>query len=146
MKRILGRYERDNVGPDTLKWLQEKEIEAVLKRAGPERFKHFVKRVVDEERAWGLWQDGWAFMVETNGPQVFPLWPAREYAERCRMGAWEAYEPEEIPLESLLDELLPKLRDRDVLPGVFPIPSGKGVTPTVEKLIEALRHEMAKYE
>jgi hypothetical protein len=37
-----------------------KEVESVLKLGGFARFKHFIKRVADEERAWGLWNDGWA--------------------------------------------------------------------------------------
>lgn len=123
----------------------QKEIEAVLKLDGPARFKHFVKRVVDEERAWGLWKDGWALMAGSEGEHVFPLWPAREYADMCRIEDWGTYEPEEIPLQALLDELLPKLKDRGVKPGVFPTPGGKGVTPTVDELCEALRKEMERY-
>jgi hypothetical protein len=124
----------------------QKEIDAVVRLDGPARFEHFVKRVVDEERAWGLWKDGWALMAASDGEQVFPLWPAREYAEACRVEDWSAYEPEEIPLRRLLDELLPKLKDDRVRPGVFPTPHGKGVTPTVDELQAALREELERYE
>lgn len=123
-----------------------KEIEAVLALDGPARFEHFVKRVVDEERAWGLWKDGWALMAGSEGEQVFPLWPAREYAERCRLEDWSTYQPEEVPLQGLVDELLPKLRDRGIRPGIFPTPSGKGVTTTVDELSAALRREMGRYD
>jgi hypothetical protein len=124
----------------------QKEIEAVLGLDGPARFDHFVKRVVDEERAWGLWNGGWALMAASEGEQVFPLWPAREYAEVCRVGDWSVYEPEEIPLQDLLDELLPKLKGSRVQPGVFPTPHGKGVTPTIDELEAALREELERYE
>jgi hypothetical protein len=124
----------------------DKEIEGVLKLDGPARFAHFVKRVVDEEMAWGLWKDGWALMADSDGTQVFPLWPAREYAELCRIDDWAGYEPREIPLQSLLDELAPKLSERKVRPGVFPTPGGKGVTPSVDELCGALREELDKYE
>ena len=124
----------------------QKEIEAVLKLDGPARFEHFVKRVVDEQLAWGLWDDGWALMAVSEGDAVFPLWPAREYAERCCIEDWRQYEPKEIPLQALLDELLPKLKARNVRPGVFPTASGKGVTPTVDELREALIEELERYE
>ena len=123
-----------------------KEIEAVLRLDGPARYGHFVKRVVDEEIAWGLWSDGWALMAESDGQSIFPLWPAREYAELCAIGEWDGYAAQEIALSDLLDELLPKLDARAVLPGVFPTPSGKGVTLAVEELEDALRAEMVKYE
>lgn len=124
----------------------EHEIQAVLRLEGPERFNHFVKRVADEERAWGLWKDGWALMTNSEGAQVFPIWPASEYAELQRIGEWAGYEPREIALADLLEELLPKLAERGVLPGVFPTPTGKGVTPTAEELATALRKELESYE
>jgi hypothetical protein len=122
-----------------------KEIEAVLRLDGPSRFRHFIKRVVDEEVAWGLWNDGWALMGDDAGVSVFPLWPAREYAELARTGEWVAYRVEPITLDDLLGDLLPSLIDKAVLPGVFPTPAGKGVTPTVKELESALRLEMREY-
>ncbi|AUX27824.1 hypothetical protein SOCEGT47_084220 [Sorangium cellulosum] len=124
----------------------EHEIQAVLRLDGPERFRHFVKRVADDQIAWGLWQDGWALMANADGCQVFPLWPAREYAEIHREGEWAAYEARKIPLADLLDELLPRLAESGILPGVFPTPSGKGVTPGPEELAGALRKELENYE
>jgi hypothetical protein len=121
------------------------EIDAVLRLDGPARFAHFVKRVADEERAWGLWREGWALVADGQS-DVFPLWPAPEYAERCRSGDWEGHEAEEIALGDLLDELLPKLAARGIRPGVFPTPDGKGVVTTVEDLSRALRAELERYD
>lgn len=125
---------------------KEREVQAVLRLDGPKRFSHFVKRVADEERAWGLWKDGWALMADPDGTQIFPLWPASEYAELHRKGDWAEYETREIPLADLLDELIPKLAEKGALPGVFPTPSGKGVTLRPEELALALRKELENYE
>jgi uncharacterized protein DUF2750 len=125
--------------------LHPAEFDSVIVLDGPERFRHFVKRVVDSEMAWGLWKEGWALMRDDDGSEIFPLWPAREYSDALRTGEWADYEAEQIDLEDLLNDLLPKLAARKVLPGVFPTPHGKGVTPTVQELERALREEMAKY-
>lgn len=117
----------------------DREIQAVLGLDGPGRFRHFVKQVVDFEEAWGLWDNGWALMANDDETLVFPLWPARDYAELNRIGDWENYEARPIELKELLEELLPDFRERGVLPGVFPTPTGKGVTPTPEELASALR-------
>ena len=124
----------------------EREMQAVLRLDGPERFSHFVKRVADEERAWGLWKDGWALTANSDGTQVFPLWPASEYADHCRTGEWSAYDVKEIPIADLLDDLIPLLAEKGVLPGIFPTSTGKGVTPTPEELAAALREELENYE
>ena len=123
----------------------ELEMQGVLRLDGPKRFDHFVKRVADEERAWGLWNDGWALMTDDNGTAVFPLWPAAEYAELHRTGEWASYAAREIALPDLLEELLPRLAQKGVLPGVFPTPTGKGVTPRPEELLAVLRNEQARY-
>lgn len=128
-----------------MKQIMQKEIDAVLRLDGPERYNHFIKRVVDSESAWGLWKDGWALMMSDDGRQVFPIWPAREYAELCKVGDWADYKSEKIQLHDLVSELLPKLRSHDVTPGIFPTPGGKGVMPAVEDLISALEEEGRKY-
>jgi hypothetical protein len=125
---------------------RQKEIEAVLQLDGPSRFEYFVKRVVDDEFAWGLWKDGWGLMADKDETMAFPLWPAREYAELCRTGNWADYEVEKISLEDLLNDLLPKLSNKGMLTAVFPTPRGKGVTLTPQELIAALGRESEKYE
>jgi Protein of unknown function (DUF2750) len=115
-----------------------KEIEAVLKLDGSVRFRHFVKQVVDFEQAWGLWSDGWALMANNEGKTVFPIWPAREYAELCRVGQWAEFAPKAIELNTLVNELLPSLATDGVLSGVFPTPEGQGVTIDANELAAEL--------
>lgn len=122
-----------------------KEVESVLKLDGPARFDHFVKRVVDAECAWGLWRDGWALMADDSGVALFPLWPAREYAELHRTGEWADFEASEIPLEDLLGQLLPSFEEKGMRPGVFPTPGGKSVAPEAAELAASLRRELEKY-
>ena len=129
-----------------MKQTSEKEVRAVLQLDGQARFDHFVKTVAAWEAAWGLWKEGWALMANSDETRVFPLWPAREYAELFRTGDWIDHEVEEIPLERLLGELLPKLADRGILAGVFPTPAGKGVTCNADELAARLRKELENYE
>lgn len=123
----------------------KKEMEAVLRLDGPARAKHFVKRVVDAEFAWGLWKDGWALMADNNETLVFPLWPAHEYAELHRTNDWTDHESKEIPLQDLVDELLPKLAQQGVLIGIFPTPAGKSVPIKADELAEWLRRLDEEY-
>jgi Protein of unknown function (DUF2750) len=116
-----------------------KEIEAVLKLDGPVRFRHFVKQVVDFEQAWGLWSDGWALMANNEERLVFPLWPAREYADLCRVGQWTDFAPKAVDLDTLVNELLPSLAKDGVRSGIFPTPEGKGVTVDANELATELR-------
>lgn len=125
--------------------MKQEEIKALLQQDGPTRYKYFVKRVVAFERAWGLWNDGWALADDDTGHRVFPLWPAAEYAQRCAIESWSDYRAEEITLDDLLEELVPKLRSTGVKVGIFPTPGGQGVTLALEEFARDLMVEQERY-
>lgn len=125
--------------------INQKQIDAVITLPGQKRYNHFVEVVVDWEEIWGLYQDGWALAATEDGQPVFPVWPAKEYAELCAEKEWAGYKPESFTLEDFMSELLPNLKHDDVLPGVFYTPSDRGVTPTVDQLLEDLNKELGNY-
>jgi hypothetical protein len=125
--------------------VSDKEAGAVLRLDGPARYEHFVKTVVDWEAAWGLWGDGWATATDDEGAVFFPLWPARRYAEMCATQDWAGCEARAIPLDDLLEHILPLLRGQGARPAVFPTPQVKGVVVTLQELEDALRREATKY-
>lgn len=122
-----------------------KQMEAVLALPGVKRFEHFIKVIADWQEVWGLYQGGWALAAADDGTTIFPLWPAKEYAQICAVNEWEGYEPRSITLSDFTEVLLPKLKVDGVLPGVFFTPTNKGVTPSVDDLRSALDAEMQNY-
>lgn len=122
-----------------------KQIQAVLALPGAERFKHFVKTVADWEEVWGLYKNGWTLAATDDGMTVFPLWPAREYAQICAANEWDGCEPRPISLDDFMGELLPKLKLDGVLPCVFFTPTDKGVTLPIDTLLSALEAELRRY-
>lgn len=122
-----------------------KQIEAVLKLPAPQRYSHFIKKVVGWGQMWGLYADGWAMSQSPAGALVLPLWPEREYAERCAGGEWTAYEPRAIGLDEALERMIPALRERSVLPGIFFSVENGSIDCTLDQLEADLRTEMDKY-
>jgi len=122
-----------------------KQMEAVLTLPGIKRFEHFIKAVADWQEVWGLYQDGWALAAADDGTTVFPLWPAKEYAQVCATNEWVGYEPRSISLSDFTEALLPGLKHDGVLPGIFFTPTSKGVTPSVDELKSALEAELQNY-
>ncbi|MFZ5638570.1 MAG: DUF2750 domain-containing protein [Pseudomonadota bacterium] len=125
--------------------ISKKQLESVIALPGQKRFEIFIKSIADWQQAWGLYQDGWALAATDDGVTVFPLWPAKEYAEVCAENEWENFEPRPISLEDLLEALLPRLKNDGILPGVFYTPSSNGVTPSVDELVGAINEELEKY-
>ena len=124
--------------------LSVKQVESVLRLPGPKRYEHFIKQVADREEVWGLYSDGWALAGTDEGEEAFPLWPAKEYAALCATGDWSWSSPKGIPLEDLLEALLPRLTDDHALAGVFPTPDDKGVTVAPNQLLNNLRAECGR--
>ena len=125
--------------------LNDKQIQSVLSLSGPDRYRHFIKVVVDREEAWGLYDDGWALAETDDGQRVFPIWPAPEYATLCADKKWSGYEPASIPLTDLIDELVPKLKETGVRLSVLYSPDDKGVVPEFDAFLYHLNLEVEKY-
>lgn len=98
------------------------------------RYDHFIRRVADTGRVWGLVQDGWAIGKADDGALVFPLWPTSDLAQQCAVLEWEGYVPQEFGLHELFDELLPQLEADGILPGITCTPDEYGLTPSHAQL------------
>jgi hypothetical protein len=120
------------------------QMQAVLAQPGPKRYSFFIKKVADFEEAWGLWDDGWAMLGTDENEEVFPLWPAMEYAAACATGGLgefqAAHDSDSVRRSDLIDDVLPKLEKEGVLPGIFPTPQRKAVTPTVDETVARPAH------
>ena len=126
--------------------MKKQRFEGIVNLDGPNRYNHFVKWVVGSEEAWGLYDDGWALIGPSDeATDSFPLWPAEEFAAACAVDDWATYTPTGVPLDELIDELLPKLMEDQVGVAVFPTPDGRSVYPDVAALIEDLKNEQLKY-
>ncbi|WP_350307541.1 DUF2750 domain-containing protein [Photorhabdus viridis] len=126
--------------------LSDKEIEVMSKKGHKDRYVYFIKRVVDNEAAWILDDEGFALTSDDIGNDILPLWPAREYAEACANGDWDGYNPKKIDLEYILDELLPDLSKDQIKLGIFMVPSITD-TPIIaaDSLLVDLQNECEKY-
>jgi hypothetical protein len=63
----------------------------------------FVRRAVERDEVWGLWDaahDGWC--TSDGEPAVVPFWGDRDYAARCATDEWAGLEPRAVPLRAFL--------------------------------------------
>ena len=126
--------------------MNAKKMNNVLALPASKRYSHFIKVAADQRKVWGLFSDGWALAETNDGQRAFAMWPAREYAELCARGSWSGYEVREIDLDTLIEVLIPRLRDSNTLAGIFPTPNEQGITPDLDQLTADLRNELAKIE
>lgn len=123
--------------------LEDEEKKLALALPARERYSYFVQLLVDEEEAWGLRNDeGWVLGSDPERGDILPLWPHSAYAEACARGTWDDAKPAEIPLQDLLEELLPLLAEDRITVAAFPTPEGDSVLIPPEELGRDLRTEI----
>jgi hypothetical protein len=123
--------------------LDEEERRLALALPTQERYSYFVQVLVDEEQAWGLRNDeGWVLGSDPERGDILPLWPHSDFATACARGSWQDAVPAEIPLDDLLEELLPLLGEDHITVAAFPIPDGDSVLVTPDALGKDLLAEI----
>jgi hypothetical protein len=126
--------------------INPRKLQAIISLPGPDRYSHFIKVAADQRKVWGLYLDGWVLFGTETGQPAFPIWPDKAYAELCAVEDWKDCEPEEIDLDDLMDDLVPKLKTSKDLLVVFPTPSCEGVIPDMDQLISDLKTELLRIE
>lgn len=119
--------------------LTQIDIDNLLKGPAQNRYDHFIKTALQEQKVWALYNDNWAMSGTAEGKMVFPLWPDKVFAELCASGEWANYKAVALALEEVRDNLLPQLQEKDILPGIFFTLEDGSVEVEMEELIEALQ-------
>lgn len=119
----------------------EDEVRRMLALPASERAVTFFQLVADWEEAWGLQDaDGWVVGKDTD---ALPLWPHSDFAQACAQGAWAGASPAVVPLDDLLDDLLPLLEEDGLRVAVFPSPDRAGSLVSPEDFRKRLEAELA---
>ena len=120
-----------------------KEVEAMFKRKGPERYKYTLRRILDCEQVWSLRNsEGWALFGGNNVSAAMPIWPAEQFAKLCAIEDFSDCVPEMIPLRSFIEEWLSKLDNDNVLIAVLPDTSSNAVVVDARRFGTDLSNEV----
>jgi hypothetical protein len=125
----------------------EKEIESVSKLEPFRRYQYCLKRIADHTIIYSLKMDdgNWAIsMVENNN--LFPIWPAAEYAKNCAINEWERFSVIAMPFDVFQTDLMVNIAIEKFLLNVFPVGATTGFVVDLEEFIRDLRVELEKYE
>ncbi|EOL9013154.1 DUF2750 domain-containing protein [Cronobacter malonaticus] len=128
--------------------ISSQEIDVMFKKNAKERYVYFVKKIADWECAWTLGDDtGYITTEDGDGNLSLPLWPAKEYAQKCAVNEWTNLSVKEVSLDELLDELLPELIEDEIDVVAFMAPDETGLpTLSAVNVLKDLLAECEKYE
>ena len=127
--------------------ISELEIDAVSALPAPERYAHFLRRVVECDEVWSLRPAAGALSAATDpeGRTLVPVWPHPRYAEAGAVGPWVDAEPVPIPLAEWLDVWLPGIHHDGRAVTVFPLADVPGVVVEAVRLLADLDAALEPY-
>ena len=73
---------------------------------------------------------------------ALPLWPHPTLAAACAVGPWEGALPEAVPLDEMLEDLLPLLAEDGLRIAAFPSPHHPGLLLTPDEVREQIEREI----
>ncbi|PTY77790.1 hypothetical protein B5V89_13415 [Heyndrickxia sporothermodurans] len=120
------------------------EIKAVVKLPALKRYGYFIKKVADFEEVWGLYDGGWAMTEDSEGNQLVPFWPKREFADLCNEENWEGYKPKKIDLDVFIDKWIPGMKNDGSKIAIFWY-NNDSIVVDPERLLSDLEEELENY-
>ncbi|MGG4403439.1 DUF2750 domain-containing protein [Paenibacillus amylolyticus] len=124
--------------------MNQKEFESVINLPANIRYEYFIKKVVDSEEVWGLYENGWSVTEDDKGNKLLPFWPKKEFAEYCATDGWEIYSSKRMDLYEFIDDFLPNLKKEGFKPSIF-LNNADSAVLEVDILIEDLKTGLEKY-
>jgi hypothetical protein len=124
--------------------MNKKEFEALIKQPPKIRYEYFIKKVVDFEEVWGLYNDGWAMAQDEEGNPLIPFFPKKEFAENCAKKEWAGYKAEAIILDDFINDWLTGMKTDGNKPSIFPTDDDTAVV-NIDVLLNDIENELENY-
>jgi len=99
--------------------MNQQEFTTVMQLPGNIRYEYLIKKVVDNEEIWGLFDDGWVETQDDEGNRMIPFWPRQEFASALAPRVSKECTPKSIDLYEFFDEWLPEMKRDGIRPSIF---------------------------
>ena len=124
--------------------MYEKEFSTVIGLTPEKRYEYFIKKVVDYEEIWTLFENGWVLSTDGQGNSLFPIWPKKEFAQFCAKEEWKKCEVKSIDLDEFMNEWADSFRNEGIHLDVFSN-NESSVSRKIDDLLIDLTKELENY-
>ncbi|HCO09509.1 MAG TPA: DUF2750 domain-containing protein [Acinetobacter ursingii] len=102
-------------------------------------YKQFIETMLMQKYVIGLYDEGWALCSTPTGQQAFAIWQSKNLAQLLQKGSWQNYQIQEISLSTLVQKLIPYLREQRTLFSLNLTPEGQNLLVKPENLLADIR-------
>lgn len=105
-----------------------------------ERYRYFIQTIVQSQKIWGLFDDGWAIAATSQGQNALALWADKSYAQLCQGEFWKSYQAQSLSLNTFIFEMLPHACEEKVLLSLMMTPEGQSIYLEPRRVLLDLKH------
>ena len=102
-------------------------------------YKQFIETMLMQKHVIGLYDEGWALCSTPTGQQAFAMWQSKNLAQLLQKGSWQNYQIQEISLSTLVQKLIPYLREQRTLFSLNLTPEGQNLLVKPENLLADIK-------
>ncbi|MBJ9986636.1 DUF2750 domain-containing protein [Acinetobacter sp. S40] len=102
-------------------------------------YKQFIETLVFQSHVVGLYDEGWALCATPSGQQAFAIWHNKRLAKLLQKGSWQSYQLQEISLLTLVQQLIPYLRQQNTLLSLNLTPEGQNLLVKPESFLADIK-------
>lgn len=126
--------------------LNENQIAHLARQDARARYEFSVKKIVDWEAAWALYDRGWVMAKDAAGQHALQLWPAQALATSYIEPQSAHFDVREVRLDDLVESLLPTLAADGITVALYALPEpGNVAVVTAADLLADLTAEASRY-
>lgn len=104
-----------------------------------EQYRVFIETFVEQEKAYGLYSDGWALCGTPSGQQTLPIWQSKHAAQLLIKDKWQSYVVQEITLIDFVEEVIPYIRKNNTQLSLNLLPEGQNILVSGSKILMDLK-------
>lgn len=105
-----------------------------------DRYRFFIRQIIENKQVWGLFKEGWAIGATSQGQHVLPVWAAKHYATACQSQSWATHQVMSLSLENFIFEMLPFAEKERVKLSIMMTPDGQSVFIEPQKVLLDLKN------
>ncbi|PZT84509.1 MAG: DUF2750 domain-containing protein [Acinetobacter sp.] len=102
-------------------------------------YKQFIETMLMQKHVIGLYDEGWALCSTPTGQQAFAIWQSKHLAQLLQKGSWQNYQIQEISLSTLVQKLIPYLREQRTLFSLNLTPEGQNLLVKPESFLADIK-------
>ena len=127
--------------------ISKNELDSVTKLSAVDRYKYFIKKVVDSETLYSLQNlNNELATAEVENNKILSFWSAFEFAQECATGEWQNYAVVNFSLDTFNKIILRTIKAKGYLLNIFSVRNETGFVVDSEEFLRDISEEMQNYQ